>query len=48
MSGMIMVTGGSRSGKSTYAEELCILKGENLAYIATANLYDAEMKKEFS
>ena len=44
MSGMIMVTGGSRSGKSAYAEELCILKGENLAYIATANLYDAEME----
>lgn len=44
MAHIIMITGGARSGKSTFAEELCLKKGKKLAYIATANIYDDEMR----
>lgn len=41
---VILITGGSRSGKSAYAEKL--LKNENNAvYIATASITDEEMKE---
>lgn len=39
-----MVTGGSRSGKSEFAENLCLENGKRLGYIATAEVYDQEMK----
>lgn len=42
MGNIILVTGGSRSGKSTYAEELLKDK-ENVLYIATAIVTDEEM-----
>lgn len=45
MSHVILITGGSRSGKSTYAEKLCLSEGSKLAYVATANIYDDEMKR---
>lgn len=45
MSNIIMVTGGSRSGKSSFAEEFCIKRSGKLAYIATAEALDEEMKK---
>lgn len=41
---LILVTGGARSGKSTFAEKLCAQKGKNVAYIATAEALDEGMK----
>ncbi len=43
MGRIILVTGGARSGKSSYAEQLAASTGENIAYIATAKALDAEM-----
>jgi adenosylcobinamide kinase/adenosylcobinamide-phosphate guanylyltransferase len=43
MGRIILVTGGARSGKSSYAEQLAATTGENIAYIATAKALDAEM-----
>ena len=49
MSKIILVTGGARSGKSTFAEKLAskINKDTNTkkAYIATAEIFDDEMKQ---
>lgn len=48
---LILITGGARSGKSEFAEQLAEqLVGENaprlsLAYIATAQIFDEEMKQ---
>lgn len=45
MSGkIILVTGGARSGKSTFAEQYATINGKLVAYIATAQVYDSEMK----
>lgn len=42
---MILVTGGVRSGKSSFAEQLAILKRKKrLIYLATSIPYDNEMK----
>ena len=43
LSKMIMVTGGARSGKSTYAEATAKNFGKNIMYIATAKRTDDEM-----
>lgn len=44
MSKIILVTGGARSGKSTFAEKLTLkLGGGKAAYIATAQIFDSEM-----
>ena len=40
----ILITGGARSGKSQYAEQLAKSLGDNILYIATAIPFDAEMK----
>lgn len=40
---IILVTGGARSGKSAFAEKLAA-KGQNVAYIATAQIFDEEMR----
>jgi len=40
----ILVTGGARSGKSRYAEELVKSAGGPVLYIATAQAFDEEMK----
>lgn len=46
MSGkIILVTGGARSGKSTFAEQYAATQGKAVAYIATAQIYDAEMQE---
>ncbi|MCT4542250.1 MAG: bifunctional adenosylcobinamide kinase/adenosylcobinamide-phosphate guanylyltransferase [Vallitalea sp.] len=42
--GITMVTGGARSGKSTYAERLAKQRGKNIAYIATAIVTDKDME----
>ncbi|MCC3869139.1 bifunctional adenosylcobinamide kinase/adenosylcobinamide-phosphate guanylyltransferase [Terrisporobacter mayombei] len=44
MSNIILVTGGARSGKSSFAESLCIKKNNKTAYIATSVAFDDEMK----
>jgi adenosylcobinamide kinase/adenosylcobinamide-phosphate guanylyltransferase len=38
-----LVTGGARSGKSMYAEQLALASGKELVYIATAQAHDTEM-----
>lgn len=43
MAKIILVTGGARSGKSTFAEQLAERLGERVAYIATAEVWDREM-----
>ena len=43
MGKLIFVTGGARSGKSTFAEELAA-RSENVTYIATAVAFDEEMR----
>lgn len=45
MSKIILVTGGARSGKSTYAESLCKLQNNKTAYIATSIPFDEELKE---
>ena len=44
MKKIILVTGGQRSGKSTYAEQLALSLSPNPIYMATAHVWD----KEFS
>ena len=44
MSKLILVTGGARSGKSNFAESLCINRKNSTAYIATSIPFDEEMK----
>lgn len=45
MGKMILVTGGARSGKSSFAEGLAKSYGENVLYIATSVPFDDEMKQ---
>ena len=42
MSKIFMITGGQRSGKSTYAEELALRMSDRPVYIATARVCDEE------
>ena len=44
MGQLIFITGGARSGKSTYAENLARESGKPVAYIATAIAFDDGMK----
>ena len=41
---IVLVTGGARSGKSAFAEKLAAESGESVGYIATAQIYDEEMR----
>lgn len=43
MGRIVLVTGGARSGKSRFAEELITGFGPDIAYIATARVLDEEM-----
>ena len=43
MGKIILVTGGARSGKSSFAEKYAARHGQRIAYIATAQVYDEEM-----
>jgi len=43
MSKSILVTGGARSGKSAFAEQLVSKLGPEAVYLATAEAHDAEM-----
>lgn len=44
-SNLFLVLGGTRSGKSDFAEELAASKGEKILYIATAACLDEEMER---
>lgn len=44
MGRIILVTGGARSGKSSFAEQLLAGFGSEVGYIATAQALDAEME----
>lgn len=44
MGKIVLVTGGSRSGKSTFAEKYAAKYGKRVAYVATAQVYDEEMQ----
>src|ERR1043165_7393633 len=39
---MTFITGGARSGKSRYAQQLALSRSGNPVYIATARIWDAE------
>ena len=41
---LVLVTGGARSGKSSFAERYVASHGEKIAYIATAQIFDDEMR----
>lgn len=42
---IILITGGSRSGKSTYAEKLALSLSDSPVYMATARIWDEEFKQ---
>ena len=42
---IIMITGGARSGKSRYAEELALSLSKNPVYVATAHVWDEEFSQ---
>lgn len=44
MGKLVLVTGGARSGKSSFAEEYVKKLGENILYVATSIPFDDEMK----
>ena len=41
----LLITGGARSGKSSFAEKQTLSYGTPVIYIATAKAYDQEMEK---
>ena len=45
MKKIIMITGGQRSGKSTYAEKLALAHAPNPVYLATAHIWDDEFRE---
>ena len=45
MSKVILITGGQRSGKSTYAEHLALSLSAHPVYMATAHVWDDEFRE---
>ena len=45
MKRIILITGGQRSGKSRYAEQLALKLADNPVYIATAHVWDEEFRE---
>lgn len=43
-----LVTGGARSGKSNFAERLCMSKSQGAVYVATAQAFDDEMTERIA
>jgi adenosylcobinamide kinase/adenosylcobinamide-phosphate guanylyltransferase len=48
MGKLSLVIGGARSGKSTYAQRLAERLGGRILYIATATVYDDEMRRRIA
>lgn len=46
MSKLILITGGQRSGKSSYAEQLVLSLSDFPVYMATAHIWDDEFKEQ--
>lgn len=44
MKKIILITGGQRSGKSSYAEELALSLSDNPIYMATSRIWDEEFR----
>ena len=42
---IILITGGQRSGKSRYAEEMALSLAEDPVYVATAHVWDEEFRE---
>ena len=42
---IILITGGQRSGKSRYAEDLALSIADNPVYVATAHVWDEEFRE---
>ena len=45
MSKIILITGGQRSGKSRYAEDMALSLAEKPVYVATAHVWDEEFRE---
>lgn len=45
MKRIILITGGSRSGKSTYAEKLALILSPTPVYLATARIWDNDFRE---
>ena len=45
MKRVVLITGGSRSGKSSYAEKMALELSENPVYLATARIWDEEFRE---
>ena len=45
MKKIILITGGARSGKSSYAEQLALRLSPNPVYLATARVWDDEFRQ---
>ena len=45
MKKIILITGGTRSGKSRYAEQLALSLSPNPVYVATAHVWDEEFRE---
>lgn len=45
---LILILGGARSGKSTFAERLAVKSGRSVAFIATATAGDEEMRERIA
>ena len=45
MKRVVLITGGSRSGKSSHAEKLALELSENPVYLATARIWDEEFRE---
>ena len=45
MKKIILITGGQRSGKSSFAEKLALSLSPNPIYIATAHIWDEEFRQ---
>lgn len=48
MSGIYLILGGARSGKSSYGEKLAASLGGRTAYLATSKITDKEMEKRIA
>ena len=45
MKRVVLITGGSRSGKSSYAEKMALELSSNPVYLATARIWDEEFRE---